>query len=258
MTLGGLVCIRNGFRLGYCFQEAVQSLLPICDEVVISDCDSDDGTGEFIREWAHKEPKLTICNYPWTNPVGDNTWLPSWINYGRQHAKTDWFVYLDADEILHEKSYQEVREAAEAKRSLICNRFNFWQDTEHLVPHGVCLGWQVIRVGPQNAFFPSDYPDPRAQRMMDEAKPSTVEIMHYGFLRPPEQFFLKAQEVQRIWNNSYDPRLDRAARELRDGKIKNWMNSEGLCGWEKDGMPFTGTHPAIIKPYLREMGFNVS
>jgi hypothetical protein len=69
MTLGGLVCIRNGFRLGYCFVEAVQSLLPICDEVVICDCDSDDGTGEvYIREWAHKEPKLTICNLSLDQP----------------------------------------------------------------------------------------------------------------------------------------------------------------------------------------------
>jgi glycosyltransferase involved in cell wall biosynthesis len=47
-TLAGILCIRNGLKLDYCFREAGQSLLGVCDEVVICDSDSDDGTRQIM------------------------------------------------------------------------------------------------------------------------------------------------------------------------------------------------------------------
>lgn len=256
MKLGGFVCVRNVLNLDYCWREAVQSLLPICDEVVICDSDSEDGTSEIIRDWAHKEAKLTICNFPWTDPKGDNTWYPTWLNTAREHLKMKdgWCIYLDADEILHETSYPMVRWAAEKQKALVCERFNFWRDPQHLIPKGVCLGWEVIRVGPQRLFFPSDYPDPRAAEIMRIAQRiGKVEIMHYGFLRRREAFFRKARAVQRIWGgDSYDPRLE--AAEIYDGE---WACTPGITGWENKLDPFHGTHPSVIRPWLTERGYTL-
>lgn len=252
MTLAGNVCIRNGFTLDYCFKEAIESLLPICDEVVCCDCDSTDGTREFLDQWKLREPKINICNFAWTDPKGDNMFWPTWLNYARQHAKSDWHIQLDADEILHEDSYEEVLHAVREKKSLICKRYNFWRDAQHLIPLGKCCGYAVIRVGPQNLWMPSDYPDPRANELMSIAEPSTVNIMHYGFLRQREAFFRKAREVQRIWVNSFDPRL--AAAEAAGG---NWMQHDGVTGWENDLLEFKGTHPAVIRPWLAERGYSV-
>lgn len=251
-TLAGIICIRNGFRLDYCWQIAGQSLLAICDELVLCDCDSDDGTRQAMDDWAARDSRINLVNFPWTDPRGDTMWWPTWVNYARQHAKSNWIVALDADEVLHENSHAEVLSAVNHNRPLICKRYNFWKDAQHLIPPGECCGVDVIRVGPGNLWIPSDYPDPRAEEIMRLAQPSGVEIMHYGFLRKREAFFKKAREVQRIWANDYDKRL-----EAVEDAPWNWMADASVAPWVPNIVPFTGTHPAIIKPWLIERGYAV-
>lgn len=260
MKIGGWVCIRNGFLLDYCWQEAVTSLLPICDEVVICDCDSTDGTRAEIDHWCSHDARITPANFPWTNPVGDIWFWPRWLNYARQHLKMQggWGIYLDADEILHEDSYPLVKEAAEKGEALICKRLNFWRDPQHLIPEGQCCGSKVIRVGPQDTPFPSDYPNPEAEKIQAMAKESEVAIHHYGFLREQKAWFRKAKEVQRIWHNDYDKRLIEA--EKFNGR---WCDAPNVCGedgkpgWENSLAEFKGTHPAIIKPWLEARGYKL-
>ncbi len=248
-TLGGNVCIRNGFRLDYPWREAVRSLLPVCDEVVICDCDSDDGTREHINNWAVAEPKITVVNFPWSNPINDNQWWPTWVNYARQHLSTEMHIQLDGDEILHEEDYKKIAKARDAKATLFCKRFNFWSDAQHLIPEGHCCGTKVLRIAPTNMPIPSDYPYEPAAATMKQAVDSDIRVYHYGFLRHREAFFLKAKEVQRIWVNSYDPRLEKAEKFEGD-----WMRMPGVTGWENDLVPYTGNHPKAIHQWLLEHG----
>jgi len=252
MTLSGFICVRNAFDLDYCFTESIRSLLDVCNEVCVCDSDSTDDTKRYLDQWARQEPKLTLANFPWTDPKGDPAWYVGWLSYARDHLKTKggFAITLDADEILHEHSYDLVRYAANNELVLTCHRYNFWGDASHLIPHGECCGHAVIRVGPQKLCFPSDYPDPRCEEMMRLAKPSNVQIMHYGFLRERSAFFRKARAVQRIWANSYDKRLDDA-----DKAGGNWMANPNVVPWTKDLLPFTGSHPAVIIPWLQKRGW---
>ncbi len=45
-----LLRIRNGDSLGYCWREAATSLLPVVDELILCDSDSNDGTREAM-DW---------------------------------------------------------------------------------------------------------------------------------------------------------------------------------------------------------------
>src|SRR5579863_2133626 len=155
MTLGGSVPIRNGIILDYCFREAVESLLPICDKVIICDCDSTDGTREFVDEWAARESKLVVANFPWTNPSGTTDWWPTFLNYSRQHLPTDHFIHLDGDEVLHEDDYEKIKSAAERRSVLFFKRLNFWRDAKHVIPDGVCCGTKVLRMAGTNQPIPS-------------------------------------------------------------------------------------------------------
>jgi len=250
-TLGGNVCIRNGFRLDYCWREAVKSLLPVCDQVVICDCDSQDSTREFIDRWASQEPKIVVVNYPWTDPRGSSDWWPTWLNYSRQHLSTDMHIQLDADEVLHEEDYELVRNGRDAKATLFFHRLNFWKDHRNLIPDGHCCGTKVLRMAPANMPLPSDYPWEPAAATMAQAVQSAIRVFHYGFLRHREQFFLKAREVQRIWVNDYDPRLQKA--ETFAG---NWMTMEGVTGWENHLVPYEGRHPSAIQQWLKDHNYH--
>jgi hypothetical protein len=254
VTIGGNISVRNGDSLDYCWREAVASLLPVCDKVLICDCESTDGTKEAIEELAASNPKIMVGTYPWTDPKGDSSWWTGFLNFTREHLPTDYHIQLDADEILGDDctTYALISEAAREGKVLLCQRWNFWRDPQHLIPPGVCCSPDVIRVAPQNLWMPSDCPDPRGEEIMRRAEPSRVQIFHYGFLRKREQFFLKAREVQRIWANGYDPRLE--AAEKADG---NWMQHEGVTGWENNLVPFEGRHPEIGRKWLLDRGYTL-
>ena len=251
-TLGGNVCIRNGDSQDYCWREAVRSLLPVCDKVIICDCDSTDGTRQAIDLWAAQDPKIVVANFPWTNPKGDPLWWVTFLNYARQHLPTTMHIQLDADEILHENSYDEVTRAKENGSVLYCKRFNFWKDAQHLIPEGHCCSAKVIRVAPCNMNIPSDSPWPEAQDAMNNAKDSGIEIMHYGFIREVKGFFKKARSVQSIWANSFDPRLERAEQYGLE-----WASAPGLSDWQNQLVEFKGTHPAVIHEWLKERGHHL-
>lgn len=253
ITLGGNICIRNGFDLDYCFREAIESLLPVCDEVVVCDGESTDGTQEFIRVWMQREPKIKLCVYKWPNPKGDPDFWVSWIQYCRSHITSDYEIQLDADEVLSEKSYPAIQEFKQSKRkprmSFWCNRYNFWRDTKSLIPHGVCLGHRVVRIAPQDVWMPSDGCHALGAEAVEMAVHSGIEIFHYGFLRKTEAFFRKARALQGYFFNGFDQRL--ADVENKSG----WMTEVEGVEWTSRLMPFEGEHPLIMKNWLKERGF---
>jgi glycosyltransferase involved in cell wall biosynthesis len=250
-TLAGIVPIRNGHELDYCWREAVLSLLEFSDEVVICDGESTDGTKQAIDAWATSEPRITPCTFLWTDPRGvGQEWWVTFLNYARQHAKSDWVFQLDGDECVHEESAQEIREAVEKKKPLICHRLNFWKDAQHTIPAGEGCGHEVIRLGPKDKWMPTDAPDPQGRDgwICEHAAPSKVKIGHYGFLRKPSAFFKKSKVVQKIWTNNIDRRLEEV--EKLDG---NWMDK--VVPWNDRLEEYKGTHPKAILEWLKERGY---
>lgn len=253
-TLGGAVCIRNGNQLDYCWREAIKSLLPVCDEVVVCDGESTDGTQEEIRDWAVIEPKIKLCVYPWPNPVGDIEFWVKWLNYAREHLSTDYHFQLDADEVLSEKSYPEVLSVLDGPpHSVWVWRRNFWADTKHLIPPGHCCGHRVVRIAPSNVWLASDGCNERGNAAVAMALHSEIEIFHYGFLRKRKSIFQKAKELQRMFFGAgADPRMDEV--EDKDG---NWMRDIKGIDWINQLVDYNGDHPAVIHQWLRERGHKV-
>ncbi len=258
ITLGGNVVIRNGDELDFCWRESIQSLLPVCDKVLVCDGESTDGTWEELCAWRDREPKLVLCRYPWPNPKGDWEFFFKWINYARQHVPCDYQFQMDADEVLSERSYAEVdsyknRMQSGERFSVVCHRYNFWQDTTHIIPHGVCLGHRVIRIAPTNMPLASDGDHPEGREAPKIARDSNIEIFHYGFLRDRERFFKKERLLQDMFFASWDPRLEQAAKF--DG---NWMKSPGVTGWENNLMECHSPHPRVALRWLQERNHAVS
>lgn len=254
-TLGGYTVIRNGISLDYCWEEAVRSLLGVCDSVVICDSDSTDGTRQVMDEWAKSEPKIKICNWAWPEPVGrSHNWFVEWFNYAREHLHTDWQLMVDADEVVHEDSYDEIRRAVRDNKALICRRLNFWKDHRHLIPPGHCCGHEVIRVGPQRMWLPTDCPDLRAKEISSVAEMSNVQVYHYGFIRKPAAFFKKERLLQKYYFNSYDPRLERA-QVKQEANGSNWMENCEV-GYQDKLIQFEGSHPLVAHKWLHERGYD--
>lgn len=246
--IGGLVVTHNCIELDYCFEAAVKSLLPICDQVVVCDSDSTDGTRQRLDEMASQDKRIEIVNATWNPPVdGKHHWFIEWLNFARSHLKTTWQMSLDADEVLHEDTHEIIRSASNAAHGLSFARHNFWKDSRQL-SGGICCSDKVFRFGLQKLPTISDEPHPEGSpEMVKNAIDSKGEIFHYGFIRRKAAFYAKAKIMLKAWFGTYDDRLVQA-ESTGSGWHDLVISPDKLT-------PFSGSHPMAARGWLRDHGF---
>lgn len=259
MSLGGNVCVRDGNRLDYCWKEAIESLLPVVDVCVVCDGGSTDGTLEEIKSWCEREPKLQLCCYPWTDPKADIEFWVNWLNYAREHVPCTHVIQLDADEVLDEHSYRSVRKYAEREpnNTVRCQRLNFWKDHRHLIPPGVCLGHEVVRLAPQEMWLPSDGAHPKGSDAILMAVNSSIRIFHYGFLRRPDAYFAKSKLLHGYFFGGYDKRLADVETAMYTLGVDNWMDAIKDVEWTNRLVPYDGEHPVVAHHWLKAHGYTL-
>lgn len=246
----GYVCVRNARIFDYGVVEAVKSLLPVCDEVVVCDGESEDDTREMVESIG--DSRIRLITYPWQNPVADDRFWVKWLNYARERLAFNYQITLDADEVLAETSYDKVRSLAESGECGIFTRHNFWNDAKHLAPFNTVCGDTVARCGPSSLYCPSDEPYPAVEpniRTHAELH-NELEIFHYGFIRKPDAFVRKSKAVQVMFMGSCDRRIT----DMEESG-KPWTERDYFEG--KPLRDFSGVHPAIAVPWLRERGYDV-
>ena len=105
MKISGFTFVRNAILFDYPFIESIYSLLPICDEIIIAVGDSSDDTKKRLLKL--NDPKLRLFDTVWDhkNRSGGRI-LAEQTNLALDKVSGEWAIYLQADEILHEKDYQ--------------------------------------------------------------------------------------------------------------------------------------------------------
>jgi glycosyltransferase involved in cell wall biosynthesis len=110
ITVSGYTTTKNVIESEYPWRESVTSLLGFCDEVVVVDGGSDDGTWEELVEWSQKESKLKIkqIKRDWSS---ERFALFDFQQKAeaRKLCTSDWCWQMDIDEIVHEDDYDKVR-----------------------------------------------------------------------------------------------------------------------------------------------------
>jgi glycosyltransferase involved in cell wall biosynthesis len=250
--LSGYVCIRNAIFFDYCIREAVMSLLPVCDEVIISDGQSDDGTFEILKELAKMDSRVRIITYPWDNPVRDIGFWTRWMNTARGHLRYATQLEVDADEIIDPAGYDQIRALVGTGKSALFQRLNFWKDSKHLAPENVACGTQVARLGPTSAWMCSDEPFPAVNpNIRTDAEPfPTLRIFHYGFIRDPKAFVRKSVAVQNMFFGSCDSRITEMDAQGKDWRDRDYF--EGLKLRE-----YNDYHPEVAHQWLLARGYSL-
>lgn len=247
--ISGYTVVRDAIKLDYCVDLAIRSMLPVCDEVVVCESESTDGTLEMLQAMAAKEPKIRIIHRPWDTSVGNHEgWLMGWLNFTREHLRYDMQFTLDADEVLCPHAYPEMKRIAAAGKSAWYLRLNMWMDPFHCAPNGTVCGERVVRLGPTRMEMVSDglheiIPEIRK----DAIRNPLLRIFHLGFLRKRQAFFDKSKIVQRALLNTYDARLERAEKENLDWRA--------LCPFSQPLINYNGDHPEMVKLWCRERGY---
>jgi hypothetical protein len=266
--LSGYVPVRDNFALDYCAQLSVQSLLPICDEVIIGDAGSTDNTLEFFRDWQITEPKIRIvhCVLPPlpkpdeverddpNRPPGNPVMLIHWLNEIRAHCRFSMQITLDADEVLDPCSYPEIKQAMADETPRWIKRLNLWKSPQWEAPHGTVCGENVVRMGPTSMEMHSDEPCPQGEPEIRRLaiNGDNMLIVHLGFLRRQEAFLKKSRVVQAMIHNTYDPRLKEA-----EVTGQSWVDLSPFPP-NKPLIPCNKRFAPYVNDWLRERGYEVN
>ena len=108
MKVYGFTFIRNAIKFDYPIVEAIKSILPLCDEIIVAVGDSEDDTMQLIKSI---DPKVKVIETVWDDDLregGRTLALETDKAYAAIPKDADWAFYIQGDEVIHEKYHENI------------------------------------------------------------------------------------------------------------------------------------------------------
>ena len=108
-TISGYTTTLNCITHNYPWKECIKSMLGFCNEVIVVDGGSDDGTWDTLQKWSEEESRLKVHKKErnWDHPrfaVFDGAQKA----HARSLCSSEFCWQQDADEVVHEDDYNKV------------------------------------------------------------------------------------------------------------------------------------------------------
>lgn len=105
--LSGYTHVLNAESQGFPYIESVESMLGFCDEVIVVDGGSTDGTREVLNGLAASDQRLQIVErkWDWNEPGMDGMQKA----FGRAMCTGEFLWQQDADEVVSERDYEKIK-----------------------------------------------------------------------------------------------------------------------------------------------------
>lgn len=249
MKVVGISFIRDAVRLGYPIEEALRSILPICDEVVVAVGKSSDSTLDLVQ--SIDPSKVRVIETEWDeNLRSGGAVLAVETNKALKAvgSDADWIVYIQGDEVLHEDGYPEIRNALhryqhhERVDGLLFKYRHFYGSFDYV---GISSNWykNEIRVIKNNRGIYS-YKDAQGFRKGKDEKlnviPLKAYIHHYGWVREPEKMQLKRISFGKLYHSD-----DWIEKKIGNAEKFDYGEVEKLIRFE-------GVHPKVIQERINK------
>lgn len=255
-SISGFSMCRNADSLYYPVKESIESVLPIVDEFIVAIGESYEGdkTRELIE--SINSPKIKII---------DTVWDTDKFKYGSVHAQQtdiamkacsgDWLLYLQADEVIHEKDHSEIEEACHGFLNekkvdgFVFNYLHFWGDFNHVHDSHVWYDREIrivrndINIHPWKSaqsfrryanFDESKYLDKEGTQKVD-VRCLKANVYHYGWVRPPILMMKKINALDEIHSHQ----KERQSKPFSYGDLSEIPK-------------FIGSHPSVMKKWIMQ------
>ncbi len=254
MRISGFTIIRNAVINDYPVIEAITSILPVVDEMIVLCGDSSDATKELVQ--TIKSEKIKLFDSVWDHSLRKGgAVLAVETNKAFQliDKESEWAFYIQADEAVHEKYLPAIVDACKKYKDdldvegLLFKYLHFYGTYDYT---GDSRKWynREIRIIRNDKSITS-YKDAQGFRKGNaKLKVKLIDacIYHYGWVKSPAQMKKKMKQVSRYWHDESD-------------NWQNYMQSEDFFNFEEfDSLnKFTGTHPAVLQKRIKEQNWNV-
>ena len=135
ITVSGYTQAYNVMKSSYPWRESISSLLNFCDEVIVLDGGSDDGTYEELQKWAAEDTRLIVkqLSRDWNSKrfaLFDGQQKAA----ARTLCSKQWCWQSDIDEVVHENDYKKIkpllRQMPKSVKMLALPVIEYWGGTE--------------------------------------------------------------------------------------------------------------------------------
>lgn len=242
MKVVGFSFIKDAVKMQYPIAEAIRSILPLCDEVIVAVGKSEDGTRELV---AAIDKKVKIIDTVWDfNLKEDGRLLAAETDKAFKAIgnDADWCIYIQGDEVLHEDGYEEIKQAMHKWKDhkkvdgLLLKYRHFFGSYDYV---GIEAHWyrHEIRIIKNNKNIFS-FRDAQGFRK-DNNKKLNVKSLHafmhhYGWVLSPQIMRAKNIYKLKIYNNE----------EYKDSNI---ILQTDYPGYRSNTLEkFNQTHPDVM------------
>lgn len=242
MKIAGFTIIKNAVVNDYPIVEAIKSILPVVDEMIVLIGDSNDETVALIESIG--DPKIKIHHSVWDKNLrkgGVVLAVETDKAFQLIDASFDWAFYIQGDEVVHEKYHQAIRQGCidyekdTEVQGLLFKYEHFFGTFDYV---GDSRTWynHEVRIIRNNKSI-SAYRDAQGFRIGKQKLPvAAIDafMYHYGWVKSPEQMRKKQKESSIFWNDDEQMEKIKASPDYYD--------FSGFDSLEK----FAGTHPAVM------------
>jgi len=243
MFVSGFTIARNVVKADYPIKEAILSILPLCDEVIVAVGKSEDSTLEYIQ--SIDSDKIKIIETIWDDSLREGgRVLADETNKALKaiNPKASWCIYIQADECFHEKDYQHLKQMMQQYENndsvdgLLFAYNHFYGTYDYLADS---RGWykrevRIIKNKPE--IF--SYKDAQGFRKHNNQKLSVAQsqasVYHYGWVKHPKLQLEKLKQARKLWHSD-----DFLEKEYKDELEFDFSSIDSLKRFE-------GIHPQIM------------
>lgn len=251
MKVSGFTFIRNAIKLDYPIEEAIRSILPLCDEIIVAVGNSEDQTLELVKSI---DPKIRIIKTIWDDSLregGQVLAIETNKAFEAISKDSDWAIYIQGDEVMHEDYYDHIREAMQKYANddevdgLLFNYHHFYGSYDYI---GDAIQWypkeiRIIKNNPEIYSFGDAQGFKKGQGEKLNVAEIDAYIHHYGWVKSPDAMQRKQESFHRLWH-------DDQWMEKNIAKAEEFDYSEINALWK-----FEGQHPKVMQKRIDEKGW---
>lgn len=250
MKVTGFSFVKNAITYDYPIVEAINSILPICDDFIVAVGKSDDATLELIK--SINPEKITIVETEWDESLrqgGKVLAVETDKAFQAIPADSDWAFYIQGDEVVHEQYldtiYQAMEKCLDQKHidGLLFNYAHFYGSYEYV---GASANWytneiRVVRNNKSIYSFQDAQGFRKGENKMLHALPIDAYMYHYGWVKEPEAMQKKQETFNKLWHDDQWVEQNIVAADAFD-----------YSAHVRELKKFEGTHPEVMKKRIIE------
>ena len=250
MKISGFTIIKNAVLNDYPIVEAITSILPMVDEMIVSVGYCEDETKKLIE--SIPSDKIKIFDSVWDSSLregGRVLAVETDKAFAHIASDSDWAFYIQADEVVHEKHHAIIKAAAEKYLTdkkvdgLLFKYTHFYGSFDYV---GDSRKWyhreiRLIR-NDKNIQSYRDAQGFRKNNIKLHVKLIDANIYHYGWVKSPALMKEKIKNFSKFWHDDNSSEIRAAVFDYNDfDSLKK----------------FTETHPSVMKKRIREQNWNI-